>query len=102
MNKLTNEDIILFKDKLLNEYSESQLDTLARISVEDIRVRLTANGDYNVVYMDTFPILDEINNKLENKEIVDICISCEIKALLKYLFKEIKKGKDELREKNKA
>lgn len=94
---LTEEDFKLFKDKLLNEYSEEQLDALAHIGVEGIReyikhtpIKLTASSDYNAIYMDIYPILDEIADKLKNsKERVDICVPCEIKAFLKYLFKDI-------------
>jgi hypothetical protein len=88
--ELTNEDFELFKNKLLNEYSEEELDSLMHKDVESIREYIKA--DYNPVYMDIYPILDDINDKLKNskeKHRVNICIPCEIKAVLTYLFKEI-------------
>lgn len=96
--ELTNEDFKLFEDKLLNEYSEEELDNLAHMGVDSIREYIRheqhksiAYGDFNPIYMDIYPILDDINDKLKNskdKHRVDICVPCEIKAVLRYLFKE--------------
>jgi hypothetical protein len=93
--KLTDEEFKSFKNKLLNEYSEEKRDELRKISTEDIKDHINfltnynfkiANGDYNILYMPHFPIIDELVDKLKN---INICIPCEIKEILRSLSREM-------------
>jgi hypothetical protein len=93
--KLTDEEFKSFKNKLLNDYSEGEIEKLMNLNTDDIKDYInflktfhlgTANGDYNILYMPHFPIIDKLVDKLKN---INICIPCEIKEILRSLSREM-------------